>query len=105
MEKIRLVRSGGARSFVRWKMWASIVGSLQKAAAVVYVFAWASLFVGGWVKGVVARALPTSTLSRGENVGVGSNMGWMKSGAIRWAGHPSPLDCSLTCPRGRVGSR
>ena len=105
MEKFRLVRSGGARSLVRWKMWASIVGSLQKAAAVVYVFAWASLFVGGWVKGVVAHALPTSTLSRGENVGVGSNMGWMKRGEIRWAGHPSPLDCSSTCPRGRVGSR
>jgi len=36
------------------------------------VFAWASLFVGGWFKGVVARVLPTSTLSRGENFGVGS---------------------------------
>jgi hypothetical protein len=35
----------------------------------------------------------------------GVNMGWMKSGANRWAGHPSPLDCSSKCPRGRVGSR
>ena len=62
VEKFRLIRSGGALSFVRWKMWASVVGSLQKAAAAVYVFAWASPFVGGWFKGVVAHALPTSTL-------------------------------------------
>jgi len=33
---------------------------------VVAVSSWASLFVGGWFKGVVARVLPTSTLSRGE---------------------------------------
>jgi len=33
MDEFGLIRSGGARSFVRWKAWA-IVGSLEKAVAV-----------------------------------------------------------------------
>lgn len=52
-------------------MRASVVGSLGKAAAV-DVFSWVSFFAGGWVEGVVARALGSSNLPRGEIVGVRS---------------------------------
>ena len=56
-------------------MQASIGGSLGKASAAVDVFAWVSFFAGGWVEGVVARALGSSNLARGESFGVRSLRG------------------------------
>jgi len=56
------------------RVWASIVGSLGKAAAV-DVFAWVRFFVGGWVEGVVAHALGSSNLPRREILGFRSVRG------------------------------